>query len=143
MRIQFHFVELVGEEDAVEDEREAQTNQKAGTIPPVVCIAEINVAESGVGVERLGGERRRHDKEREGAAGHKVILSLLTDLDVGEGAKDRTHGQEDEDADAIGGAEGLGGHGIWRRARDTAVKPLSLRIVLGACTFVWGAAVWV
>ena len=67
-REQPHLVQRLGEEDAVEDEREAEAEREARAVPPVVLVPEVDVAERGVRVERLRRERRRHDEDVERAA---------------------------------------------------------------------------
>ena len=82
-REQPHLVQRLGEEDAVEDEREAEAEREARAVPPVVLVPQVDVAERGVRVERLRGERRSHNEDVERATC---------------GGRGGTGGEEEEDA---------------------------------------------
>mmetsp|Transcript_18679 Transcript_18679/g.44274 ORF Transcript_18679/g.44274 Transcript_18679/m.44274 type:complete len:130 (-) Transcript_18679:139-528(-) len=120
---------MSGEEDAVQDEREAKSNGKDGTIPKMELVRQIHVSKKCVGIKRLSSESGDQNPNRKTTAGDEVVLRLALDKEDGEETDEARDAGKDSDGDTISD----GGRGILGRAGDQA------NLFLRASSRVFGA----
>ena len=94
-------VDMSGEEDAVQDEREAKSNGKDGTIPKMELVRQIHVSKKCVGVKRLSSKSGDQNPNRKTTAGDEEVLRLALDKEDGEETDEARDAGKDSDGDAI------------------------------------------
>ena len=94
-------VDMSGEEDAVQDEREAKSNGKDGTIPKMELVRQIHVSKKCVGIKRLSSESGDQNPNRKTTAGDEVVLRLALDKEDGEETDEARDAGKDSDGDTI------------------------------------------
>ena len=94
-------VDMSGEEDAVQDEREAKSNGEDGTIPKMELVRQIHVSKKCVGVKRLSSKSGDQNPNRKTTAGDEEVLRLALDKEDGEETDEARDAGKDSDGDAI------------------------------------------